>query len=109
MLVENFKPGLVMLRISGYGQTGRSKHRPGFGVVAEAMGGLRHLTAEPGRVPVRVEVRIGDTLASLPGGDRHPDGPAAPPRQRQYRRAEGAIDVALHEAVCAAWSTCSMR
>ena len=43
-----------MLRISGYGQTGPYRNRPGFGVVAEAMGGLRHLTGEPGRVPVRV-------------------------------------------------------
>ena len=85
VLVENFKPGvmedwglgyetlskdnpgLVMLRISGYGQTGPYRDRPGFGVVAEAMGGLRHLTAEPGRVPVRVGVSIGDTLASLHG------------------------------------------
>ncbi|HPM68829.1 MAG TPA: CaiB/BaiF CoA-transferase family protein, partial [Piscinibacter sp.] len=85
VLVENFKPGvmedwglgyealslhnpgLVMLRISGYGQSGPYRDRPGFGVVAEAMGGLRHLTAEPGRVPVRVGVSIGDTLASLHG------------------------------------------
>ena len=56
-----------MLRISGYGQTGPYRDRPGFGVVAEAMGGLRHLTGEPGRVPVRVGVSIGDTLASLHG------------------------------------------
>jgi formyl-CoA transferase len=56
-----------MLRISGYGQTGPYRDRPGFGVVAEAMGGLRHLTGEPGRVPVRVGVSIGDTLAALHG------------------------------------------
>ena len=85
VLIENFKPGtmekwgmgyealaatnpgLIMLRISGYGQTGPYKDKPGFGVVAEAMGGLRHLTGEPGRVPVRVGVSIGDTLASLHG------------------------------------------
>ena len=83
ILIENFKPGtlegwglsyetlcasnpgLVMLRISGYGQSGPYRDRPGFGVVAEAMGGLRHLSAEPGRVPVRVGVSIGDTLAAL--------------------------------------------
>ena len=71
VLIENFRPGamegwnlapedllaanprLIVLRISGYGQTGPYRNRPGFGVVAEAMGGLRHLTAEPGRVPVR--------------------------------------------------------
>ena len=54
-------PGLIMLRVSGYGQTGPYRDRPGFGVIGEAMGGLRHLTAEPGRVPVRTGVSIGDT------------------------------------------------
>jgi formyl-CoA transferase len=63
----DLNPGLIMLRISGYGQTGPYKDKPGFGVVAEAMGGLRHLSAEPGRLPVRVGVSIGDTLASLHG------------------------------------------
>jgi len=58
-------PGLVILRVSGYGQSGPYRDLPGFGVVGEAMGGLRHLTAEPGRVPVRVGVSIGDTLAAL--------------------------------------------
>jgi formyl-CoA transferase len=85
VLIENFKPGtmekwglgydvlsarnpgLVMLRISGYGQTGPYKDLPGFAVVAEAMGGLRHLTGEPGRVPVRCGVSMGDTLAALHG------------------------------------------
>ncbi|MDD0840175.1 CaiB/BaiF CoA-transferase family protein [Curvibacter sp. HBC61] len=113
VLIENFRPGamegwglgpdallalnprLVMLRISGYGQTGPYRDKPGFGVVAEAMSGLRHLTAEPGRVPVRVGVSIGDTLASLHGvigilmalQERHKSG------QGQV------IDVALYEAV----------
>jgi formyl-CoA transferase len=66
-VLQQINPGLIMLRISGYGQTGPYKDKPGFGVVAEAMGGLRHLTAEPGRLPVRVGVSIGDTLASLHG------------------------------------------
>jgi len=60
-------PGLVMLRVSGYGQTGPYRDRPGFTAIAETMGGLRHLTGEPGRVPVRVGVSIGDTLAALHG------------------------------------------
>ena len=120
VLVENFKPGvmenwglgyealsasnpgLIMLRISGYGQTGPYKDRPGFGVVAEAMGGLRHLTAEPGRVPVRVGVSIGDTLASLHGvigilmalQHRHASVSASAPKGRGQ-----VIDVALYEAV----------
>jgi formyl-CoA transferase len=113
VLIENFRPGamegwglgpgellalnprLIMLRISGYGQTGPYRDKPGFGVVAEAMSGLRHLTAEPGRVPVRVGVSIGDTLAALHGvigillalHERHTSG------QGQV------IDVALYEAV----------
>lgn len=65
---ENLKqlnPGLVMARISGYGQDGPYCNRPGFGVIAESMGGLRYLTAEPGRVPVRTGVSIGDTLAAF--------------------------------------------
>ena len=120
VLVENFKPGvmeawglgyerlsaanpgLIMLRISGYGQTGPYKDRPGFGVVAEAMGGLRHLTAEPGRVPVRVGVSIGDTLASLHGvigilmalQHRHASVSAEAPKGRGQ-----VVDVALYEAV----------
>jgi formyl-CoA transferase len=95
-------PGLVMLRISGYGQTGPYRDRPGFGVVAEAMGGLRHLTGEPGRVPVRVGVSIGDTLASLHGvigvlmamQHRHATVSAEHPKGRGQ-----VIDVALYEAV----------
>ena len=113
VLVENFRPGamegwnlgpdellaanpkLIVLRISGYGQTGPYRNRPGFGVVAEAMGGLRHLTAEPGRVPVRVGVSIGDTLAAL-------HGVIGILLALQHRHASGRgqiIDVALYEAV----------
>jgi hypothetical protein len=62
-------PGLVMLRISGYGQSGPYRDLPGFGAIGEAMGGLRHLTGEPGRVPVRCGISIGDTLAALHGGE----------------------------------------
>ena len=113
VLIENFRPGaleswglapadllelnprLIVLRISGYGQTGPYRDRPGFGVVAEAMGGLRHLTAEPGRVPVRVGVSIGDTLAAL-------HGVIGILMALQHRHASGRgqiIDVALYEAV----------
>lgn len=100
--LQALNPGLVMLRISGYGQTGPYRDRPGFGVVAEAMGGLRYLTAEPGRVPVRVGVSIGDTLASLHGvigilmalHHRQRSISAEAPRGRGQ-----VIDVALFEAV----------
>jgi formyl-CoA transferase len=100
--LQTLNPGLIMLRISGYGQTGPYRDRPGFGVVAEAMGGLRHLTAESGRVPVRVGVSIGDTLASLHGvigvllalQHRHATVSQAAPKGRGQ-----VIDVALYEAV----------
>lgn len=89
-------PGLVMLRISGYGQTGPYRDMPGFGVIGEAMGGLRHLTAEPGRVPVRVGVSIGDTLAALHGTI----GVLTALYHRKVNGGRGqVIDVALHEAV----------
>ena len=89
-------PGLVMLRISGYGQTGPYRDLPGFGVIGEAMGGLRHLTGEPGRVPVRVGVSIGDTLAALHGAI----GVLAALYHRKVNGGQGqVIDVALHEAV----------
>ncbi len=113
VLIENFRPGamegwglgpdalqalnprLIMLRISGYGQTGPYRDRPGFGVVAEAMSGLRHLTAEPGRVPVRVGVSIGDTLASLHGVI----GILMALHHRHRAGVGQVIDVALYEAV----------
>ncbi len=89
-------PGLIILRISGYGQTGPYRDLPGFGVIGEAMGGLRHLTGEPGRVPVRVGVSIGDTLAALHGA-------IGVLTALYHRKANGGkgqvIDVALHEAV----------
>ncbi|WP_370645891.1 CaiB/BaiF CoA transferase family protein [Pseudacidovorax sp. NFM-22] len=89
-------PGLIVLRISGFGQTGPYRDQPGFGVIGEAMGGLRHLTGEPGRVPVRVGVSLGDTLAALHGAI----GVLAALYHRQAHGGRGqVIDVALHEAV----------
>jgi crotonobetainyl-CoA:carnitine CoA-transferase CaiB-like acyl-CoA transferase len=114
VLIENFKPGtlegwglgwealhalnpkLIMLRISGFGQTGPYANKPGFGVLGEAMGGLRHLTAEPGRVPVRVGVSIGDTLAALHGVI----GVLTALRHREVNGGVGqVVDVALYESV----------
>lgn len=83
VLIENLKPGaleklglgwdvlhalnpkLTMVRISGYGQTGPYKDRPGFGAIGEAMGGIRYTTGEADGVPARVGVSLGDSLASL--------------------------------------------
>lgn len=89
-------PGLIMLRVSGYGQTGPYKDKPGFGVIGEAMGGLRHLSGEAGRPPVRVGVSIGDSLAALHGVI----GIMMALRQREQNQGEGQyIDVALYESV----------
>ena len=89
-------PGLVMLRISGYGQTGPYRDLPGFGAIGEAMGGLRHLTGEPGRVPVRCGISIGDTLAALHGTI----GVLTALYHRKVNGGRGqVIDVALNEAV----------
>ncbi len=94
--LSKLNPGLIMLRISGYGQTGPYRDRPGFGVIGEAMGGLRYVTGEPGRPPVRVGVSIGDSLASL-------HGVIGVLLALYHRKANGGagqyIDVALYEAV----------
>jgi formyl-CoA transferase len=95
-VLSKLNPGLIMLRISGYGQSGPYRDLPGFGMIGEAMGGLRHLTGEPGRVPVRCGVSIGDTLAALHGVI----GVLAALRHREVNHGQGqVIDVALHEAV----------
>lgn len=94
--LHSINPGLIMLRISGYGQTGPYSQKPGFGVLGEAMGGLRYLTGEPGRVPVRVGVSIGDTLAALHGVM----GILMALRHREVNGGDGQyIDVALYESV----------
>lgn len=114
ILIENFRPGgmekwglgfkdlhainpkLIMLRVSGYGQTGPYRDRPGFGVIGEAMGGLRYLSGEPGRPPVRVGVSIGDTLSGLHGVI----GVMMALRHREQQGGLGQeVDVALYESV----------
>jgi formyl-CoA transferase len=114
VLIENFRPGtmekwglgwdvlhadnprLIMLRVSGYGQTGPKKDEPGFAAVAEAMAGLRHLTGEPGRAPVRAGLSLGDTIAGLHGAM----GVLLALYQRDARGGEGqVIDVALYESL----------
>jgi formyl-CoA transferase len=114
IVIENFRPGalekwgigfkdlhainpkLIMLRVSGYGQTGPYKDRPGFGVIGEAMGGLRYLTGEAGRPPVRTGVSIGDTLSGLHGVI----GILLALRHREQQGGVGQeVDVALYESV----------
>src|SRR5215471_56696 len=83
VVIENFRPGamekwglsyealsalnprLVMARVSGFGQTGPYAQRAGYGLIGEAMGGLRHVTGEPDRPPARAGISIGDSLAAM--------------------------------------------
>jgi formyl-CoA transferase len=93
---QAINPGLIMLRISGYGQTGPYRDLPSFGAIGEAMGGLRHLTGQPGQIPVRCGISIGDTLAALHGTI----GVLMALHHRKVNGGAGqVIDVALHESV----------
>ncbi|MBO9357641.1 CoA transferase [Bordetella petrii] len=114
VLIENFRPGtlekwglswetlhalnprLIMLRISGYGQTGPKAREPGFAAIGEAMAGLRYLNGEPGRAPVRAGLSLGDTVAGLHGAL----GVLLALYQRDARGGEGqVIDAALYESL----------
>jgi len=93
--IAAINPGLVMVRISGYGQTGPYRERPGFGVIGEAMGGLRHVTGTPDRPPSRTGISIGDTLSALYGVI----GALMALEQRRKTGRGQVVDVALYEAV----------
>ncbi|WP_144630512.1 CaiB/BaiF CoA transferase family protein [Bordetella genomosp. 13] len=114
VLIENFRPGtlekwgmswealhalnpkLIMLRVSGYGQTGPKAREPGFAAIGEAMAGLRYLNGEPGRAPVRGGLSLGDTIAGLHGAL----GVMMALYQRDARGGVGqVIDAALYESL----------
>lgn len=122
VLVENMRPGaleklglgwddlraanpsLVMVRISGFGQTGPMRNQPGFGAIAEAMGGLRHVTGDPDRPPMRPNLSLGDSIAALHAvmgalmALRHRDATGG--RWNGRSGGEGqVVDVALTESV----------
>jgi len=113
VLIENFRPGalerwnlapeallaanprLVILRVSGYGQTGPYAQRTGFGGIGEAMGGWRHVVGEPDRPPSRMGISIGDTLAASYGCL----GVLAALRHRDATGQGQIVDSAIYEAV----------
>jgi formyl-CoA transferase len=115
VVVENYRPGkleswglapdvmrernpaLVVVRISGYGQTGPYRDRPGFGSVAESMGGIRYVTGYEDRPPTRMNISIGDTLAGMYGVIGALMGLLA--RERGLTTRGETVDVALTEAV----------
>ncbi len=94
--LHGLHPGLVMVRLSGYGQTGPYKDRPGFGVIGEAMGGMRFVTGYPDQPPVRMGISIGDSIAALYGAI----GALIALHHRKVNGGDGQmIDIALYEAV----------
>ena len=113
IMIENFRPGalerwnlgwdalsaanarLILVRISGYGQSGPYRERPGFAAIAEAVAGLRHITGYPDRPPVRPNLSLGDTIAALHGVI----GALLALHAVQNGAAGQVIDVALYEAV----------
>lgn len=90
-------PGLIFIRVSGFGQTGPYASRAGFGAIGEAMGGLRALTGEPDRPPARVGLSIGDSLAAT-----FACLGALMALHHRHRTGEGqVVDSAIYEAVLA--------
>ena len=115
VLIENFRPGamekwglgyealaaenprLIMARVSGFGQTGPYAQRAGYGLIGEAMGGLRHVTGEPDRPPARAGISIGDSLAAM-----HAVMGITMALHHRARTGRGqVIDAALYESVLA--------
>jgi len=91
-------PGLVMVRLSGFGQTGPYRDQPGFGAIGESMGGLRYITGYPDRPPVKTGISIGDSIAALWAAL----GALMALRHREVNGGQGqVVDVALYEAVFA--------
>ena len=88
-------PGLVMVRLSGYGQTGPYRDKVGFGSIGESMGGMRYITGYADRAPVRVGISIGDTLAAMLGAM----GALMAIHHRSTSGLGQVVDVALYEAV----------
>lgn len=113
ILIENFKPGtmekwglspeilhainprLIIVRVSGYGQTGPYSARAGFGGIGEAMGGWRYIVGDPDRPPSRMGVSIGDSLAATYGCM----GALAALHARERTGRGQVVDSALYEAV----------
>ena len=91
-------PGLVMVRLSGFGQTGPMANQAGFGAIGESMGGLRYVTGFPDLPPVKTGVSIGDSIAALWGAI----GALMALRHREVKGGAGqVVDVALYESVFA--------
>jgi formyl-CoA transferase len=96
-VLSELNPGLVLVRVTGFGQSGPYAERAGFGSIGEAMGGLRYVTGEPDRPPSRTGVSIGDSL----GGIFAAMGALLALRARQTTGRGQVVDSAIYEAVLA--------
>ena len=97
-VLSALNPGLIMLRLSGFGQTGPMAQQPGFGAIGESMGGLRYVTGFPDRPPVKTGISVGDSIAALWGAL----GALMALRHKEVNGGQGqVVDVALYEAVFA--------
>jgi formyl-CoA transferase/succinyl-CoA--D-citramalate CoA-transferase len=115
VVLENFQPGtlaewgldydalvaanpeIVVVHVSGFGQTGPRAHEPGFGSIGEAMGGIRHTTGDPDRPPARAGISLGDALAALFAVI----GTLAALQERSRSGRGQEVDIAIYEAVLA--------
>ncbi|MCC3273489.1 CoA transferase [Arthrobacter zhangbolii] len=93
--LQELNPGLVMVRVSGFGQDGPYSQRAGYGAIGEAMGGLRYVVGDPSTPPSRVGISIGDTLAALFATI----GALAALQERQTSGRGQIVDSAIYEAV----------
>ena len=93
--LRELNPGLVMVRVSGFGQDGPYAERPGYGAIGEAMGGLRYVVGDPSTPPSRMGISIGDTLAAMFATI----GALAALRERDVSGRGQVVDSAIYEAV----------
>lgn len=93
--LQKVNPGLIMVRVSGFGQDGPYAQRPGYGAIGEAMGGLRYVVGDPSTPPSRVGISIGDTLAAMFAAI----GALAALREREVSGRGQIVDSAIYEAV----------
>ncbi|WP_127480138.1 CaiB/BaiF CoA transferase family protein [Nocardioides pantholopis] len=95
--LKEVNPGIILVRVSGYGQTGPYSERAGYGSIGEAMGGLRYVLGDPDRQPARAGISIGDSLAAM-----HATVGALSALQHRHLTGEGqVVDSAIYEAVLA--------
>ena len=95
--VARTNPGVIVVHVSGFGQTGPRAQEAGFGSIGEAVGGIRHTTGDPDRPPARCGVSLGDSLAALFAVI----GTLAALREREQSGKGQEVDVAIYEAVAA--------